>query len=107
MLAAVPWRSCIRRPTAWPGSYPSSTCASTSPTGTSFSWSNSGNRGAGTRRGGATGPSQDVACRSVKSQLAGLIVWLCRLTSLGIWLRWLPVWLPEILLGLLTGSSQK
>jgi len=32
-------------------------------------------------------------------QLAGLIVWVRRLVPPSIWVRWLPVWLPEISLG--------
>ena len=37
----------------------------------------------------------DVAWRRLKSQIAAVIVWARRPTSLDVCRRWLPVWLPE------------
>ena len=44
---------------------------------------------------GAFEPSRDVADRGLMRHLAGLIVGWVRLTSPGICLRWLPIWLPD------------
>jgi hypothetical protein len=53
---------------------------------------------------GAILQSQDVACRRLKRQLAGLIVARRRCASSGVCLRWLPLWLPELPLALLISS---